>query len=175
MYNPPLLDPENILKFQPVGDDYLTYLYLEPSDNRLDQMYLTAAANAGDGMKQKPQVDEEEEDIIIGAPSMNFDPYLSRGLVFNSGPVHEQNLKKENHPFRPLIQGRNEIKVNDDLSKLMEDDWIPIPSPWEKYKTNLEVTTPAGTKCDAANEKCWFFKQDLVFFSFETFLKNTIV
>lgn len=134
--NPPLLDPKFLLNLNAEGDGYLTYLYLAPGNNQLDEAYLKAAANTGDRMRHPVNQAAQDHEIIIGAPSMNFDPYHSRGQLYRALPPQEHAKSDEEHVFM-----------------LLEDDWIPIPSPWEKYKNKFEK--PSEPMCNQNLEnKC---------------------
>lgn len=115
------------------------YLYLPPGDNQLDQQFLTAAATAGDKInKITPlQDDEDEQDVIIGSPSMAFDPYISNEHSF---AVEELPYQEPTDDFQVEEEDQKDQETNDksgeqaNIIETLHNDWVPIPSPWDKYR-----------------------------------------
>ncbi len=125
-------DGPNFLKMELDGNDYLTYLYLGMNETRLaggEEEHPTASANAGDHMTHPPS--KADDDIIIGSPTtINFDPYLSRNQSFRS--------KSSDDQLFPQVNGagdddHRQTTMTANIITSLDEDWLPIASPWEKY------------------------------------------
>lgn len=120
-------DAQNLMKLELEGNDYLTYLYLGMNETRLMMEGGNpggTAKNAGDQMTHPPPTDDDD-DIIIGSPTMHFDPYLSRNQSFTYKSSAEN--VKDHH---------DRTRMN--IIKSLDDDWLPISSPWDKYGNKSE-------------------------------------
>ncbi|KZS19089.1 Uncharacterized protein APZ42_014610 [Daphnia magna] len=122
-------DAQNLLTLQLEGNDYLTYFYLAANETRLEEAYLTAAANAGDTVTHPPS---DDDDIIIGAPSVHFDPYLSQNQSLKPKSFEEQNKANSDDHWKLTNEG-GKAMVDENVIKSLDEDWLPISSPWDKY------------------------------------------
>ena len=118
-------DAQNLMKLELEGNDYLTYLYLGMNETRLmERGNPGTTKKAGDQMTH-PTPTDDDDDIIIGSPTMHFDPYLSRNQSFTH-KLSAENVKDHQDQTRMSI------------IKSLDDDWLPISSPWDKYGNKSE-------------------------------------
>lgn len=129
-----LQDAKNLLTLQVEDNDYLMYLYLAANETRLEEAKATAV-NAGDTMTHPPSHDD---DIIIGAPSVHFDPYLSQNQSYRPESSDEQN-KANSDDHQELANERGKAMTDKNVIKSLEDDWLPISSPWDRYIKKLPI------------------------------------
>ncbi|XP_059352536.1 uncharacterized protein LOC130700231 [Daphnia carinata] len=122
-------DAQNLLTLQLEGNDYLTYLYLAANETQLEEVYLTAATNAGDTVTHPPS---DDDDIIIGAPSVHFDPYLSQNESSKPKLSGEQNTANSDDHWKLTNEG-GKAAVDENVIKSLDEDWMPISSPWDIY------------------------------------------
>ncbi len=129
-------DGPNYLKMELDGNDYLTYLYLGMNETRLagEQHPTASAASTGDQQMTHPP-SKDDDDIIIGSPTtINFDPYLSRtNQSFRSKSSGDQPFPQVNgdHDSQQTMTATNIITS-------LDEDWLPIASPWDKYGNKSE-------------------------------------
>lgn len=123
---PPSYAQQELLKFQFSGDEYLTYLYLNPAAFKEPDQDIQAAQSSQSHVTQDASNQQKDDESF--QPVANPSPVINDPYRYNSV-----------HSLMNIWEKKDK--------QLLEDDWTPIPSPWH----NETDKNPAKTNSQATN------------------------